>query len=155
MSIGERVSIHRDCWFVANKEPSSKKEPELMIGSDCSIGMGTTISVAQRIEIGEFVLMGRNVYISDHRHAFEDVTEPIEAQGLADIRPVTIGKNSWLGQNVVILPGVTIGEHCVIGANSVVNVSIPDFSVAAGAPARIIKQYNPVEKCWQRAKAHA
>jgi acetyltransferase-like isoleucine patch superfamily enzyme len=73
-------------------------------------------------------------------------------QGINGIAPVSIGRNAWLGQNVVVLPGVTIGEHCVIGANSVVNSSIPDFSVAVGAPARVIKRYNKETARWERTR---
>ena len=63
-------------------------------------------------------------------------------QGINRIAPVIIGNHSWLGQNVVVLPGVTIGEHCVIGANSVVRSPIPDYCVAVGAPARVVRRFN-------------
>jgi acetyltransferase-like isoleucine patch superfamily enzyme len=71
-------------------------------------------------------------------------------QGIDNIKPVAIGRNSWLGQNAVVLPGVTIGEHCVIGANSVVNRSIPDFSIAVGTPARVVKTFNRQTKRWEK-----
>jgi acetyltransferase-like isoleucine patch superfamily enzyme len=71
-------------------------------------------------------------------------------QGINGVAPVTIGRGTWLGQNVVVLPGVTIGQHCVVGANSVVNSSIPDYSVAVGAPARVVRQYNRNSAKWER-----
>ena len=94
--------------------------------------------------------LARNVYVSDHAHAYENIGVPIMHQGINRIAPVTIGKHTWLGQNVVVLPGVSIGEHCVVGANSVVNSSIPDFSVAAGVPAKVVKRYNQKTKTWER-----
>ena len=121
-----------------------------MIKDYAGIGMGATISVAQQVVIEEHVLLARNVYISDNRHAFERVTDPIMSQGLDAPAPVTIGKHSWLCQNVCVLPGVQIGEHCVIGANSVVRDSIPSFSVAAGVPARVVRTYNPATEKWER-----
>ncbi len=151
MSLGDGVIIFRDCWIHV---PAGQRatDPKLVIGSHSGIGMGATISAAQQVVLGEHVLLARNVYISDHAHAFSDPTVPIMHQGLDNIKPVSIGRHSWLGQNAVVLPGVSIGEHCVIGANSVVNSSIPDFSVAVGAPARVVRRYNPKADAWERVK---
>jgi acetyltransferase-like isoleucine patch superfamily enzyme len=87
----------------------------------------------------EDVLIASNVYISDHMHKYSDPETPILAQGIDKIQPVLIGRGAGLGQNVVVCPGVRIGKGAVIGANSVVNKNIADFSVAVGAPARIVK----------------
>jgi acetyltransferase-like isoleucine patch superfamily enzyme len=81
------------------------------------------------------------VYITDQNHGYEDVTRPISQQSQPE-RPVVIGDGSWLGHGAVVLPGVTIGKHVVIGANSVVTKDIPDFSVAVGSPAKVIRQYD-------------
>jgi acetyltransferase-like isoleucine patch superfamily enzyme len=110
--------------------------------------MNATISAVESIIIEENVFTARNVYISDHGHQYEDINMPIAMQFIRKKAPVLIKKNSWLGQNAVILPGVTVGRHCVIGANSIVNSDIPDFSIAAGAPARIIKRYDAVSNMW-------
>lgn len=120
----------------------------MIIESHAGIGMGATISAAEQVIIEEYVLLARNVYISDHSHAFEDVTVPIMNQGIEGISPVRIGRQSWIGQNAVVLPGAKIGVHCIIGANSVVNAIIPDYSVAVGAPARVIKRYDAESKKW-------
>jgi len=96
------------------------------------------------------VLLARNVYIADHGHAFEDVNTPIMLQGIDHVGEVEIAKHSWLGQNVCVLPGVRIGQHCVIGANSVVTRDVPDFSVAVGAPARIVKRYDHESRRWEK-----
>jgi len=152
ISLGAGVIIHRDCWIHVFGHHDPEATPKILIKSQATIGMGATISAAQQVVIGENVLLARNVYISDHAHAFENIEMPIRHQGITGIRPVSIGRDTWLGQNVVVLPGVTIGEHCVIGANSVVNSSIPDFSVAVGAPARVVKRYNREAGVWEKVK---
>jgi acetyltransferase-like isoleucine patch superfamily enzyme len=89
------------------------------------------------------VLLARNVYVSDHSHAYADVTRPVRSQGLAEVRPVSIGDGAWLGQGVVVCPGVSIGRGSVIGAGSVVLEDIPDHSVAVGTPARVVRSFGP------------
>ena len=152
MSLGERVMINRDCWIQTIPGGELGNDAKLIIGSHAGIGMGAHISAAKQVLIEEKVLLARNVHIADHAHAFENIDVPIMKQGINRIAPVSIGRSTWLGQNVVVLPGVTIGQHCVIGANSVVNSSIPDFSVAVGAPARVIKRYNQETNAWERVK---
>jgi len=150
--LGPGALIERDCWIQTIPDDQQNGEAKLVIGPYAGIGMGASISAARKVVIGEHVLLARNVYIADHAHAFENIERPIMHQGINGIAPVSIGRNTWLGQNVVVLPGATIGEHCVIGANSVVNSSIPDFSVAVGAPARVIKRYNHEAAAWERVK---
>ncbi len=150
MALGRQVKIHRDSWLQVVLGHGASSAPKLVIQDHADIGMGAQISAAQRITLGRHILLSRNVYISDHAHAFADPAVPIADQGITNIQPVVIGDHSWLGQNVVVLPGVTIGRHCVIGANSVVNRSIPDFVVAAGVPARFVRRYNPATAQWER-----
>jgi acetyltransferase-like isoleucine patch superfamily enzyme len=119
--------------------------PVVTIGDRCLIGRGSGIVGHFSIEIGDDVWTGHNVYITDQNHGYEDVTRPISQQSQPE-RAVKIGDGSWLGYGSVVLPGVTIGEHCVIGANSVVTHDVPSFSVAVGVPARVIKQY--VDGSW-------
>jgi acetyltransferase-like isoleucine patch superfamily enzyme len=83
--------------------------------------------------------MARNVYIADHRHAFEDEGRAVLDQGIEQVAPVEIGEGAWLGQNVVVGPGVRIGRGAVVGANSVVLGDVPDHAVAVGAPARVVR----------------
>ena len=80
------------------------------------------------------------MYIADHTHAYEDAGVPVLAQGITGIAPVEIGDGAWLGQNVVITPGVRVGRGAVVGANSVVRDDVPDFAVAVGAPARVVRR---------------
>ena len=148
VKVGNGVIINRDCWIGVVSDPDDEVVVKLTIGDGAAIGMGSTISAALSVTIEEDVLLARNVYISDHSHAFEDITRPIKDQGITGASPVRIGRGTWLGQNAVVLPGVDIGEHCVIGANAVVRTSIPAFSVAVGVPARIVRRYDRDEAKW-------
>lgn len=150
ISLGKNVFVGPGCWIHAVGAPKTGAPAALIIESHAGIGMGATISAAEQVIIGEYVLLARNVFISDHSHAFENIPVPIMHQGIDHIKPVKIGRHSWLGQNVVVLPGATIGEHCVVGANSVVNSDIPGYSVAVGIPARVVKKYNSKTCEWER-----
>ncbi|HJT81392.1 MAG TPA: acyltransferase [Chthoniobacterales bacterium] len=86
------------------------------------------------------VLMAGNVYISDHTHEHRSRTIAIKDQGVTSVSPVRIREGAWLGQNVVICPGVTVGRNAVVGANSVVRNDVPDFCIFAGAPAKFIRK---------------
>ncbi len=85
-------------------------------------------------------MLANGCFVSDADHRFDDPRRPITWQGFTAKGPTRIGPNCWLGANVVVTSGVTIGERCVIGANSVVTRDIPAFSVAAGAPARVLRR---------------
>ena len=110
------------------------------IGDRCVIGRGSAIVGHGSVEIGDDVWTGPHVYITDANHGYEDVSEPIGRQFAAN-RPVRIGSGSWLGANTVVLPGATIGRHVVVGAGAVVAGDIPDYSVAVGNPARVVRRY--------------
>ena len=112
------------------------------IGDRCLIGTGSSIVGLLSIEIGDDVWTGRNVHITDMNHDYTDIHLPIGRQHQPE-NPVSIGDGSWLGHNVVVLPGARIGRQVVIGAGSVVRGVIPDCSVAVGAPARVIRRYDP------------
>jgi acetyltransferase-like isoleucine patch superfamily enzyme len=113
--------------------------PVVKIGDRCLIGRGSGIVGHLAIEIGDDVWTGHYVYITDQNHGYEDRDLPISRQSMPE-RPVRIGSGSWLGHGTVVLPGAQIGEHVVVGANSVVTGDLPDYCVAAGAPARVVKQ---------------
>jgi acetyltransferase-like isoleucine patch superfamily enzyme len=108
------------------------------IGDRCLIGKGTGIVGHEDIGIGDDVYTGHNVYITDASHGYEDPDTPIGRQ-FGDPRPVRIGAGSWLGHGTIVLPGSCIGRHVVVGAGSVVTGELPDFSVAVGNPARVIR----------------
>lgn len=139
IDIGSRVFIGGNSWLLTMPDDRS---PSVMIsiGDGSSIVGSCVISSAHQIILENNVLLARNVYISDHMHKYSDLGVPILAQGLDKIAPVLIRRGAWIGQNVVICPGVTIGTGSVIGANSVVNTDVPDFCLAAGAPAQVVKK---------------
>jgi lipopolysaccharide O-acetyltransferase len=113
----------------------------LELGDGTSIVGGCVLSAAVSVRLGRNVLFARNVYVSDHSHAFENPELPVLAQGIDRIGPVEIGDGAWLGENVVVCPGVRIGRGAVVGANAVVLEDVPDYSVAVGAPARVVRTF--------------
>jgi acetyltransferase-like isoleucine patch superfamily enzyme len=115
----------------------------LRIGDRCLIGRGSGIIAHTSVELEDDVWTGHHVYITDQNHGYEDISLPISRQPHPPSRAVRIGAGSWLGHGVVVLPGSRIGRNVVIGANAVVSGDIPDFSVAVGAPARVVKRYLP------------
>ena len=143
ISIGDDTLIGPGVALSAGMVPGQEciSKVVVSIGDRCLIGRGSGIVGHFSIEIGNDVWTGHHVYITDQNHGYDDVTRPISQQSQPE-RPVVIGDGSWLGHGAVVLPGVTIGKHVVIGANSVVTKDIPDFSVAVGSPARVIRQYD-------------
>ena len=141
ISIGEDTMIGPGVSLSAGMVPGQEclTSPVVTIGDRCLIGRGSGIVGHFDITIGNDVWTGHHVYITDQNHGYEDVTLPISRQSQPE-RAVHIGDGSWLGYGAVVLPGVTIGRHVVIGANSVVTRDIPDFSVAVGAPARVVRR---------------
>lgn len=142
ITIGKDTLIGPEISLSAGMVPGQEciTYPVVSIGDRCLIGRGSGIVGHFSIEIGNDVWTGHNVYITDQNHGYEDVTRPISEQSQPE-RAVKIGDGSWLGYGSVVLPGVTIGRHVVIGANSVVTHDIPDFSVAVGTPAKVIKTF--------------
>ena len=141
ISIGERTMFGPQITLSAGMVPGQQmvSDPVISIGDRCLIGKGSGIVGHLSITIGDDVWTGHHVYITDQNHGYDDLDLPISLQVMPE-RPVSIGDGSWLGHGSVVLPGSTIGRHVVIGANSVVTGNIPDNSVAAGVPARVIKQ---------------
>ena len=117
--------------------------PKLTIGNGCNFGEYNHITAVNRIVIGDNLLTGRFVLITDNSHGLFEMVElnkhPSHRQVVSK-GEVVIGDNVWLGDKVSILPGVHIGDGCIIGANSVVTHDVPNFSIAAGNPAKVIKQ---------------
>lgn len=111
------------------------------IGRGSEIGERCRISIANSLEIGEKVLLSPNVYITDCDHEYRNIKIPVIDQGIVQRgQRVSIGEGSYIGINAVIVGNVKIGKHCVIGANSVVTKDVPDYCVAVGSPARVIKK---------------
>jgi acetyltransferase-like isoleucine patch superfamily enzyme len=143
--IGEGTVIGPHVSLSAGMAPGQRcvTDPVVRIGDRCLIGRGSGIVGHLAIDIGDDVWTGQYVYITDQNHGYEDRRLPISRQTQPE-RPVSIGAGSWLGHGTVVLPGACIGRHVVIGANSVVTGDIPDYSIAVGAPARVISTQDPV-----------
>jgi acetyltransferase-like isoleucine patch superfamily enzyme len=140
--IGCNTMIGPHCTLSAGMVPGQVciTDRVVEIGDRCLIGKGSGIVGHFSIRIGDDVWTGHDVYITDQNHGYENVDLPISVQTMPE-RAVSIGDGSWIGHGSVVLPGSRIGEHVVIGANSVVTGEIPSYSVAVGVPARVIKQY--------------
>lgn len=140
ISVGSGIFMGAGCWLNANPvEPVAG--PIMVIGDGCSFSGSCVISAVSMVKIGREVLFARNVYIADHDHSYSDTSRAILHQGVDHVGQVVIDDGSWLGQNVVVTSGVHIGRGAVIGANSVVTRNVPDYSLAVGSPARVIKSW--------------
>ena len=120
---------------------------DVFIGSDTFVGMSNVI--IGPVRLGNNIIMAQNIVVSGLNHIYEDINIPIVKQNVTTAQ-ITIGDDSWIAANVVITAGVSIGKHCVIAGGAVVTKSIPDYSVAAGNPARVIKQYDHTKGEWVR-----
>ncbi len=129
---------------------SQKFNAQLHIDDGTYLGFNSHVIACKKVQLGKNVVFGNGVYVTDNLHGFEDVNLPILQQPLVDRGSVIIEDEAWLGEGVVVLPGVRIGKHYVIGSNSVVCSDIPEYSVAVGVPAKIIKHYNQATCKWER-----
>ncbi|MBR5237794.1 MAG: acyltransferase [Paludibacteraceae bacterium] len=148
IEVGDRVFVQEHTWLAC--VPIEKKDnAKLILDDGAVIGHFNHIYATQSIVIGKHVLTADKVYITDNLHQYEDINTPILQQSIKQLKSVSIGDGSWLGENVCVI-GASIGKNCVIGANSVVTHDIPDYSVAVGVPARIIKKYNFDTETWEK-----
>ncbi|MDI5985630.1 acyltransferase [Halomonas sp. M4R5S39] len=167
MSVGDHVKIGPYCQIAAITEypgpwlrlPDEKVElqrfePIIHIGDRVTATSSLHIYSQHSVLIEDGVGFGPNVFINDASHGHECVDVPFMWQPLQDIAAVSIGRGCWIAANVVIMPGVHIGEQSIIGANSVVAESIPPYCIAAGAPAKVIKRWNVEAQRWEKV-AHS
>lgn len=140
IAIGADVWVGGGCWLQSLSEGD---EVALSIGDGTSISGNVVLSAAHSVRLGKKVLLARGVYVSDHIHNYDDTTKAVLDQGIGRIAAVEIGDGAWLGENVVVCPGVSIGRGAVIGANAVVTTDIPEYSLAVGAPARVVRTFRP------------
>ena len=144
ISIGKGTRVLRGVILTAWDEYEGKHfSPSIVIGRACAIGEHSQITACNRIEIGDNVLTGRYVYISDNSHGRTDGSDletPPQNRELISKGPVKIGNNVWIGERACILAGVTICDGAIIGAGAVVTKDVPPFCVAAGVPAKVIKK---------------
>ncbi len=146
ISIHRNVRIKKFAWLFAAKIDDF--EPELIINEGCGIGDFSHISAVRKVIFGKNVLTGNGVLISDNMHSYEDINVPIIDQKIKFKGEVIIGDGAWIGENACVI-GAKVGKNSVIGANSVVTKDVPDYSVAAGIPARVIRRYNCHTGLWE------
>lgn len=152
--VGENFSAGNGLWLEAILRYGNQQfTPRLRIGHDVSISHWSHIACTHSVTIGDHVLIGSKVIITDHNHGSfrgSDATAliPPALRPLEHDRFVMIKSNVWLGDGVVICPGVTIGEGSVVGANAVVTADIPPLTLVAGVPAKPLRRYDRVEKRW-------
>jgi acetyltransferase-like isoleucine patch superfamily enzyme len=134
--VGENTLFEPGVWITA---PAPAR---VRIGAGTFLNLGVTVAALDLVEIGDHCMFANGCFITDADHRFDDPNRPVTWQGFQSKGPTRVGDNVWCGANVVITSGVTVGERCVIGANSVVASDIPPFSIAVGAPARVVKRVN-------------
>ncbi len=139
IDIGSKVRI-KSQFILADVCPGEGKLPKIVIGDGTLIFYRFQCNAAKSVRIGRNVLIASNVFITDCDHIVESGGVPPTMSDKIAASPVVIGDNCWLGQNVVVLKGVTIGNDCIIGASSVVTRDVPPCTVVAGNPARIIRK---------------
>jgi acetyltransferase-like isoleucine patch superfamily enzyme len=150
MSIGDRTMIGPHVSLTVGMHPDQEMvtDPALVIGDGCLIGRSSSIVAHFQITIEDDVFFGPSVYVTDQNHTYEDISVPIGRQWPTE-QPVRIGAGSWIGTGSIILPGADIGRHVVVAAGSVVRGKVPDYSVAAGVPAKVVRQRGADEQ-WVR-----
>jgi acetyltransferase-like isoleucine patch superfamily enzyme len=134
LEVGEGTLFEPGCWLTLGPKARIK------IGKGCFLNRETMLAALERIEIGDHVMFANGCFIGDSDHRYDDPEKPITEQGFEPRGPVRIGSNVWFGVNCVVTGGVEIGDRAVIGANSVVTKDVPAGTIAAGAPAKVIRE---------------
>ncbi len=147
--VGEKTTIRQGARIEAiDSYANMKLTPSLVIGNNVMIEQGSHIICSKKLVIGNDTTISSYVFISDTNHSFTPKGESILKQQI-ESREVEIGECCFIGTGVKIMPGVMIGKGAVVGANSVVTKNIPDYCVAVGSPAKIIKKYSFANKAWE------
>ena len=150
IEIGNNVRIGRYSRLSAYRAKTGESEGKIIIKDGCYIGDHFRILTASKVELEENVLIASCVVIMGENHSMDPENPiPYKHQPLAPA-PVTIKEGAWIGENVSILPGVTVGKRSIIGTGAVVTKDVPDYSIAVGNPARIIKKYNFDTHAWEK-----
>jgi acetyltransferase-like isoleucine patch superfamily enzyme len=139
LEIGAHTVLEPNVWITA---PGAAR---VRIGAGSFLNIGVMVAAMELVEIGDHCMLANGCFVTDANHRFDDPDRPVTYQGFTSKGPTRIGDNVWCGAHVVVTSGVTIGERSVIGANSVVTEDVPAFSIAAGAPARILRSISPSE----------
>jgi acetyltransferase-like isoleucine patch superfamily enzyme len=133
LEIGPQTLFEPHVWLTA------PGDARIRIGGGSFLNIGVMVAAAELVEIGEHCMFANGCFVTDASHRFDDPDTPVPWQGFTSKGPTRIGANVWCGANVVVTSGVQIGDRCVVGANSVVTRDLPPRSIAAGAPARVLR----------------
>lgn len=159
IQFGEGISVHKNLWLEAVSEYAGQQySPIIVFGDRVKMSDGVHITSINEIRIGNDVLFGSNVYVSDHNHGKYSGTDvpqsppnqPPSERRLHSNGPVIIESNVWIGDNVNIVGPLKIGYGSIVAANSVVRKDIPPRVIVAGSPACIIKKFNDLTKAWEK-----
>ena len=134
LEIGRDTLLEPGCWLTLSPQA------RITIGSGCFLNRNTMLAAVDLIEIGDHVMFANNCFVGDADHRYDDPSKPVTWQGFEPKGPVRIGSNCWFGVGCVVTGGVEIGERSVIGANSVITRDLPAGVIAAGAPAKVIRE---------------
>ena len=134
-----RLEVGAEALFEPGVWITMPAPARVRIGAGTFLNRNVMVASQELVEIGAHCMLANGCFVTDSSHRYSDPHRPITWQGFESKGPTRIGENCWLGANVVVTSGVTIGERCVIGANSVVTREIPPFSIAMGAPARVLR----------------
>jgi acetyltransferase-like isoleucine patch superfamily enzyme len=134
LEIGENTLLEPGCWLTISERG------RIRIGQGCFLNRNTMLASMELIEVGDHVMFANGCFVGDADHRYDDPTQPVPWQGFEFRGPTRIGSNCWFGVGCVVTGGVEIGERCVIGANSVVTGNLPAGVIAAGAPAKVVRE---------------
>lgn len=155
IAIGRGSRISRNTRLLALKSYGAQQfRPQITIGDNVSVGFGCTLSCVNRLDVGDDVTIGDNVYIADSNHGYSNPVLSILDQPLL-VGKISIGKGAWIGYGAFVSGDVSVGEHSVIGANSVVTRPVEAYTVVAGVPARPVKRFDHAAGCWVRVSSDA
>jgi acetyltransferase-like isoleucine patch superfamily enzyme len=151
---GHRISIGNKVRVFPGSRLETHRGGEILIEDDTSIGQNFhLISSGERLTIGKHTTISGNVFITNTDHHYQDIDTHILKQDYI-IKTTSIGENCFIGYGAVIQAGTILGKQCIVGSNSVVRGTFPDYSVIIGAPARIVKRYNETTRQWEKTNSN-
>jgi acetyltransferase-like isoleucine patch superfamily enzyme len=137
LEVGAHTLLEPNVWITLGPEA------RVRIGSGSFLNLDVMVAAHELVEIGDHCMFANGCFVTDANHRYDDPTQPATYQGFTSKGPTRVGDNVWCGAHVVITSGVTVGERCVIGANSVVTQDLEPYSIAAGVPAKVIRSWRP------------
>jgi acetyltransferase-like isoleucine patch superfamily enzyme len=149
IQLGSSVFIGKSTWFNIVHEATGQLN--IVIEDNCRISPRSVISARNLIHLECDVILAPAALLMDHNHAFEDPSKAISHQGTTEGGTIRIGRGAYIGHGAAVVCGrgdLELGERCVVEANSVVTRSMPAYSVVSGNPAKVVRQYDPVNQAW-------